>query len=97
MVRWGALHSRSAKTGDPLLLPPRCTREQGYPRVWVNSIVVFTRPEVRLKVASTTVPVLYLTELRDYLHRQEQQVLASEACRDIAACLSELIPADGRT
>jgi hypothetical protein len=68
-------------------------REQGLPRIWVSSIVVFTHPQVQLKVNSATVPVLYLAELRDYLHRQEQQVLASEACRDIAACLAQLIPA----
>jgi hypothetical protein len=48
---------------------------------------------VQLKVNSATVPVLYLAELRDYLHRQEQQVLASEACGDIAACLAQLVPA----
>jgi hypothetical protein len=68
-------------------------RENGFMKVWVNTIVVFSHPQVQLKVASATVPVLYLTELRDYLHRQEQLVLASEACRDIAACLAQLIPA----
>jgi len=76
-------------------------REQGFPRVWVNSIVVFTHPQVQLKVDSRThshtkpptVPVLYLTELRDYLQRQEQLVLAPEDCRDIATCLAQLVPA----
>lgn len=68
----------------------------GFKSVEVNSIVVFTHPEVQLKVVSATVPVLYLTELRDYLHKQEE-VLEHEACRAIAACLSELIPAEGGT
>jgi hypothetical protein len=67
-------------------------REQGFPRVWVNTIVVFTHPQVRLKVASDTVPVLHLTELRDYLRRQEE-VLGHEDCRAIATRLAQLIPA----
>jgi len=67
-------------------------REQGFPRVWVKTIVVFTHPQVRLKVASATVPVLHLTELRDYLHKQEE-VLGHEDCRAIATRLAQLIPA----
>jgi hypothetical protein len=68
-------------------------REQGFLKAWVDTIVVFTHPQVRLKVASATVPVLHLRELRDYLQRQEQLVLAPEDCRDIATCLAQLVPA----
>jgi len=71
-------------------------REQGFLKAWVDTIVVFTHPQVRLKVASATVPVLYLTELRDYLQKQEE-VLGHEDCRAIASCVSKLIPADGGT
>jgi hypothetical protein len=69
-------------------------RENGFSKVWVNSIVVFTHPEVQLKVASATVPVLYLAELRDYLHRQEQ-VMSPHYSAEIATCVSTVIPASG--
>jgi hypothetical protein len=52
-----------------------------------------THSRTHSRTQPTTVPVLYLTELRDYLHRQEQQVLAPEDCRDIAACLAQFVPA----
>jgi len=70
-------------------------REQGFPRVWVNSIVVFTHPQVQLKVHSAAVPVLYLTELRDYLRRQEQEVLSPQDSAAIVACVSTIIPVSG--
>jgi hypothetical protein len=69
-------------------------RENGFPRVWVNTIVVFTHPQVQLKVASATVPVLYLAELRDYLQRQEQ-VMSPHYSAEIATCVSTVIPASG--
>lgn len=67
----------------------------GFKSVWVNSIVVFTHPQVRLKVNSGTVPVLYLTELRDYVRRQEQEVLSSQDSAAIAACVSTIITVSG--
>ncbi len=66
-------------------------REQGFPRVWVNSIVVFTHPQVQLKVASATVPVLYLAELRAVLQKQEE-VLSPQDSAAIATCVSTVIP-----
>jgi hypothetical protein len=69
-------------------------RENGFPRVWVNTIVVFTHPEVQLKVASATVPVLYLTELRDYLQRQEE-VMSPQYSAEIATCVATVIPVSG--
>jgi hypothetical protein len=61
----------------------------GFSKVWVNSIVVFTHPQVQLKVASATVPVLYLAELRDFLN-QQKQVMSPQYSAEIATCVSTL-------
>jgi hypothetical protein len=65
-------------------------REQGFPHQWVNTIVVFSDPSVKLKVSSATVPVLYLSELRDYLKRQKP-VLSSYEAAAIASCIASLV------
>jgi hypothetical protein len=65
-------------------------REQGFPHLWVNTIVVFSDPGVKLKVSSAQVPVLYLSELRDYLKKQKP-VMSSYEAAAIASCISALM------
>jgi hypothetical protein len=65
--------------------------ENGFKNVWVDTIVVFTGPHVKLKVFSPNVPVLYLSELGDILNRQ-RQVMSTEYCAKIATCVSQVIP-----
>ncbi|MGC9445368.1 MAG: nuclease-related domain-containing protein [Candidatus Methanospirareceae archaeon] len=64
--------------------------ENGFPHFWVNTIVVFSDPHVKLKVSSSTVPVLYLAELRDYLKRQKP-VMSLQSAAAIAECISSLV------
>jgi hypothetical protein len=52
--------------------------------------VVFSDPGVKLKVSSSTVPVLYLAELRDYLKKQKP-VMSSYEAAAIADCISRVI------
>ena len=65
-------------------------REQGFPHLWVYTIVVFSDPAVKLKVSSSTVPVLYLSELRDYLKKQKP-VLSTHEAAAIARCITRSI------
>ena len=62
----------------------------GFPHLWVYTIVVFSDPAVKLKVSSSTVPVLYLSELRDYLKKQKPVMSTHEAAA-IADCISSVI------
>lgn len=64
--------------------------ECGFKNVWVDTIVVFTEPSVKLKVFSPKVPVLYLAELHEFLN-QQKQVMNSDDCTKIATCVSTLI------
>jgi len=66
--------------------------ENGFPHVWVNTIVVFSDPGVKLNVSSSQVPVLYLSELRDYVKRQKP-VLSTHEAAAIASGLAQRIPA----
>jgi hypothetical protein len=65
--------------------------ENGFKKIWVNTIVVFTEPHAQLKVFSPKVPVMYLTELHEYLN-QQKPVMNSEHTTKIAKCISRLIP-----
>ena len=64
----------------------------GLKKIWVNTIVVFTEPSVELKVFSPKIPVIYLSELKDFLNK-EKQVMNTIYCNKIADCVSKLIPA----
>ncbi len=64
--------------------------ESDFKKVWVDTIVVFTEPSVKLKVFSSKVPVLYLSDLRDFLN-QQKQVTSPEYCSKIADCVSTLL------
>lgn len=64
--------------------------ENGFPHLWVNTIVVFSDPAVKLKVSSPTVPVLYISELRDYVKRQKPVMSTHEAAA-IADCIASLV------
>lgn len=66
--------------------------ECGLKNVWVNTIVVFTEPSVNLKVFSPRVPVIYLSELREFLNIQKQ-VMNSGYSTKIATCVSTSNPA----
>lgn len=66
--------------------------ECGLKNVWVNTIVVFTGPSVNLKVFSPKVPVIYLSELREFF-KKKKQVMNSGYSTKIATCVSSLIPA----
>lgn len=61
--------------------------EHGFRNVWVNTIVVFAEPHVKLKVSSPNVPVLYLSELHNVLNKQKQ-VMDSGYATKIATCVS---------
>ena len=66
----------------------------GFKKIWVNTIVVFTEPSVELKVFSPKIPVIYLSELKDFLNK-EKQLMNTIYCNKIADCVSKLIPAKG--
>lgn len=58
---------------------------------WVNTIVVFTNQDVKLKVYSPTKNVIYLSELRTFLNNQQDHV-NSDICNNIVECLIQLVP-----
>ncbi len=51
-------------------LKTRC----GLEKLWVQTLVVFARRDVKLKVHSPKVPVLHISELRDYLESLEDRL-----------------------
>jgi len=66
--------------------------ENGFKKVWVDTIVVFSEPHAQLNVFSPKVPVLYLSELRAYFKHQKP-IMNPELCSKIATCVSQLTPA----
>jgi hypothetical protein len=66
--------------------------ENGFNKIWINTIVIFTKPRVKLKVYSPEVPVIYLSDLSEYFNEQKQ-VMSPSQCNKIAMCVSKLIPA----
>ncbi len=67
-------------------------RENGFDKIWVNTIVVFTDPSVELKVFSPKVPVIYLSELNEFFNKQ-QQIMNPDQCIKIAKCVHKLMHA----
>ena len=67
-------------------------RKNGFDKLWVNTIVVFTDPGVKLKVFSPKVPVIYLSELKEVFNKQ-QQIMNPDQCIKIATCVHKLIHA----
>ena len=67
-------------------------RENGFDKIWVNTIVVFTDPSVKLKVFSPKVPVIYLSELNEFFNKQ-QQIINPDQCIKTAKCVHKLIHA----
>lgn len=70
----------------------RYLEESGFNNVWVNTIVVFTEPSVKLKVFSPKVPVIYLSELTEFFNKQ-RQIISPEQCIKIAKFVHKLIHA----
>lgn len=60
-------------------------------KTWVNTIVIFPNPEVKLKVFSPKVNVIHLDELYSHMSAQ-RDVLDTVKCSDIANILLELVP-----
>lgn len=78
-------------TGHSVALSKYLERSGFTTKIWVNTIVVFTEPSVELKVFSPKVPVVYLSELSEFLDKQKQ-TMSPEHCAKITECISKLIP-----
>lgn len=64
--------------------------KSGFKNIWVNTIVVFAKPIVELKVFSPKVPVIYLSELTEFFNNR-QEIINSNQCIEIAECINKLI------
>lgn len=64
--------------------------ESGVKKVWVNTIVVFTEPEVVLKVYSSKVPVIYVSGLKEFFDNRPK-VLSPHECAEMAETVNKLI------
>ena len=64
--------------------------ESGFNKVWVNTIVVFTNPNVELKVFSPKVPVIHQSKLSEFFNNQKQ-VMNSDESAKIAKSVLKLI------
>ena len=76
-VKQGMRHSLALHR----FLKETCKREH-----WVNTIVVFTHPDVQLKIHSPKVPVIQINELRDFFSKQRTSLTPAQ-CIEIADCL----------
>lgn len=65
----------------------------GFNNVWVNTIVVFAEPSVKLKVYSPKVPVIYLSELSGFFNSQKQ-IMSPNECTKITKHIHKLIHAN---
>lgn len=70
--------------------------KSGFKNIWVNTIVVFSEPSVKLKVFSPKVPAIYLSELTEFFNKQ-QQIMSPDQCIKIAKCVHKLIHAKRKT
>lgn len=53
--------------------------------LWVNGIVVFTNPDINLKIMNPTVPVLKVEELAEYIaNKKDNIVLSPKEIRELA-------------
>ncbi|MCD5409678.1 MAG: NERD domain-containing protein [Methanocellales archaeon] len=68
-------------------------KEGGFNNVWVNTIVVFAEPSVKLKVYSPKVPVIYLSELCGFFNSQKQ-IMSPNECTKITKHIHKLIHAN---
>lgn len=64
--------------------------KRGFKKVWVNTIVVFTEPDVELKVFSPKVPVIYLSKLSEFFNKQKKVMPPNERTK-ITKCIHKLI------
>ena len=62
-------------------------RESGYSQIWVEEVIVFSHPEVKLKVTSSKTPVIYLAQLTEFLDNRDQ-IMSSQECEEISANLN---------
>lgn len=69
--------------------------ESGFNKVWVNTIVVFTKPNVELKVFSPKVPVIHQSKLSEFFNNQKQVIKPDESAK-IAKSVHKLIYAKRR-
>jgi hypothetical protein len=46
--------------------------------VWVEGVAVFTNPEVELQLSNTTVPILQVDELHDYIENKKSRIKFSK-------------------
>lgn len=71
-------------------------RESGYSEVWVEPIVVFSHPEVKLEVTSHKVPVIYLSRLSEFLNSRDQ-IMGSQKCEEISTNLNNYLTGNIKT
>lgn len=64
--------------------------ESGFNKVWVNTIVVFTKPNVELKLFSPKVPVIHQSKLSEFFNNQKQVIKPDESAK-IAKSVHKLI------
>lgn len=64
--------------------------ENGFNKIWVNTIVVFTEPSVELKVFSPKVPVIHQSKLGQFFNDQKQ-IMELDVCAEIAEFLHKVI------
>lgn len=65
-------------------------RDAGYSKVWVEPLIVFSHPEVKLKVVSPKVPVICLSRLSDFLNSRPQMI-GSQKCEEISIALNNYL------
>ena len=61
----------------------------GLGKTWVETLVVFAHPQVKLKIQSPKVPVLHLSELREYLLQLPDKFSPKEV-EALVSCLQKL-------
>jgi NIMA (never in mitosis gene a)-related kinase len=70
---------RNAKSLKDLLLTHKSEIFEGEsPHIWVHAVVVFTNEDVKLKIKNTTVEVLRLPELADFILSTKSGVTYAE-------------------
>ncbi|MBI3600546.1 MAG: NERD domain-containing protein [Nitrospinae bacterium] len=62
-------------------------RTSGYSQIWVEPVVVFSHSEVKLDVTSPKVPVICLSQLKEFLDNRKQ-IMSPQECAEISANLN---------
>ncbi|MBI4712028.1 MAG: NERD domain-containing protein [Planctomycetes bacterium] len=94
---WQFIQSRQTKMYNPIRQAFHHARALGkylqgvgYNEIWVEPVVVFSHPEVKLDVTSPEASVIYLSQLKKLLDSRKQDMSPQE-CADISANLNTYI------